>query len=150
MASYRRIVVPVDGSAPSLRGLSEAIALAKREGARIFLVHILDELFALATPETTLYSPAVVESLRRNARRMLDKAEARVRAAGVPVSSVMPETIGGRAADGIVREARKLKADLIVIGTHGRRGIKRLALGSDAEQVVRNATVPVLVVRASR
>ena len=150
MATYRRILVPVDGSATSLRGLAEAIALAKRERARIMLVHVLDELFILAAPEATLYSDKVIEDLQRGGRRILDKAEARVRAAGVPVSTVMPETVGGRAADEIVRQAKKLKAELIVIGTHGRRGIKRLALGSDAEQVVRNASVPVLVVRASR
>lgn len=150
MATYRRILVPVDGSATSLRGLAEAIALAKRERARILLVHVLDEFFVMAPPEAALYSDRLIEDLQRGGRRILDKAQARVRAAGVPVSTVMPETVGGRAADEIVRQANKLKAHLIVIGTHGRRGIKRLALGSDAEQVVRNASVPVLVVRASR
>ena len=150
MAAYRRILVPVDGSATSLRGLSEAIALAKRERARIFLVHVLDELFVLAAPEAAVYSETVIEDLQRGGRRVLERAEARVRAAGLQVSSVMPETVGGRAGDEIVRQAKKLKADLIVIGTHGRRGIKRLALGSDAEQVMRNASVPVLVVRAAR
>jgi nucleotide-binding universal stress UspA family protein len=150
MATYRRILVPVDGSATSLRGLSEAIDLAKRERARICLVHVLDEFFVLAAPETAVYSDRVIETLQRGGRRVLDKAAARVRAAGLQVSSVMPETVGGRAGDEIVRQAKKLKADLIVLGTHGRRGIKRLALGSDAEQVVRNAPVPVLVVRAAR
>ena len=150
MAAYRRILVPVDGSATSLRGLSEAIALAKRERARIFLVHVLDEFFVMATPETALYSDQVIEGLQRDGRRVLDKAEARVRAAGVAVTSVMPETVGARAADEIVRQAKRLDADLIVLGTHGRRGIKRLALGSDAEQVIRSAAVPVLVVRGAR
>ncbi|HEU5178993.1 MAG TPA: universal stress protein [Burkholderiales bacterium] len=56
--------------------------------------------------------------------------------------------IGGPAAGPIVREARKQRADLIVLGTHGRRGVRRLVLGSDAEQVVRTASVPVLLVRA--
>jgi nucleotide-binding universal stress UspA family protein len=150
MATYRRIVVPIDGSATSLRGLSEAIALAKRERARIFLVHVLDEFFVLAAPEAAVYSEKAIEDLQRGGRRVLERAEARVRAAGLQASTVMPETVGGRAADEIVRQAKKLKADLIVIGTHGRRGIKRLALGSDAEQVVRTAGVPVLVVRAAR
>ena len=61
---------------------------------------------------------------------------------------LMPEIIGGTAAVEITRQARRARADLIVIGTHGRRGLKRLALGSDAEQVVRNSPVPVLLVRA--
>lgn len=60
----------------------------------------------------------------------------------------MFETMGGRVADVIVREARKWKADLIVMGTHGRRGIGRVVLGSDAEAVLREARVPVLLLRA--
>jgi nucleotide-binding universal stress UspA family protein len=61
---------------------------------------------------------------------------------------VAREIVGGPAADVIVREAKKQRADLIVLGTHGRRGMRRLVLGSDAEQVVRMSPVPVLLVRA--
>jgi nucleotide-binding universal stress UspA family protein len=68
--------------------------------------------------------------------------------AGIKPTLAMRETIGGPAADAIVREARKQGADLIVLGTHGRRGVRRLVLGSDAEQVVRTSRVPVLLVRA--
>lgn len=60
---------------------------------------------------------------------------------------VLLESIGGRAADLIVDQAKQWNADLIVMGTHGRRGLRRLALGSDAELVVRSASVPVLLVR---
>jgi len=148
MAAYRRILVPVDGSATSLRGLSEAVALAKRERSRIFLVHVLDEFFVLAAPEAAVYSESVIEDLQRGARRVLEKAEARVRAAGLQVSSVMPETVGGRAGDEIVRQAKKLKADLIVIGTHGLSGLKHLLLGSIAERVVQKAPCPVLTVKS--
>jgi len=60
---------------------------------------------------------------------------------------VLRETAGGAAADVIVAEAKKLEAELIVLGTHGRRGMRRLVLGSDSEQVVRTSPVPVLLVR---
>jgi nucleotide-binding universal stress UspA family protein len=67
----------------------------------------------------------------------------------VRATTVLRETIGGAAADAIVREARKQRADLLVLGTHGHRGLRRMVLGSDAEQVVRSASVPVLLVRAA-
>jgi nucleotide-binding universal stress UspA family protein len=60
----------------------------------------------------------------------------------------MLESFGGRAADFIVEQANKWRADLIVLGTHGRRGVKRLVMGSDAEQVIRTARVPVLLVKS--
>jgi nucleotide-binding universal stress UspA family protein len=81
---------------------------------------------------------------------MLKAAEATVRKATVPCSSVMLETLTGPAAGPIVRQARKWRADLIVIGTHGRRGVRRLLLGSDAEEIVRTSPVPVLLVRSKR
>jgi nucleotide-binding universal stress UspA family protein len=65
----------------------------------------------------------------------------------VPHEQKLIETLGGRTADEIVREAKQWPADLIVLGTHGRRGLKRLAMGSDAEMVLRLAPVPVLMVR---
>jgi nucleotide-binding universal stress UspA family protein len=61
----------------------------------------------------------------------------------------MRETVGGAAADAIVREAKKQRADLIVLGTHGRRGMRRMVMGSDAEEVVRTARVPVLLVKGA-
>jgi nucleotide-binding universal stress UspA family protein len=84
----------------------------------------------------------------RGGERVLAKAAAAARAKGVKAQILMPEIMGGPAAAEIVRQAKKVGADLIVLGTHGRRGMKRLALGSDAENVVRNSKVPVLLVRA--
>ena len=78
------------------------------------------------------------------------KAAADAAKQGLKPTTVMRETIGGPAADVIVREARKQRADLIVMGTHGRRGVRRMVLGSDAEQVVRASPVPVLLVRAAK
>jgi nucleotide-binding universal stress UspA family protein len=148
MALYRRILVPVDGSSTSMRGLREALRLAKSQGAKLWLLHVLDEFYLAASPEMAVEYNSVVNALKAGGRRVLAKAQARARAAGVKSETLMPEIVVGRAGHEIVRQAKKVRADLIVLGTHGRRGLKRLALGSDAEQVVRNSAVPVLLVRA--
>jgi nucleotide-binding universal stress UspA family protein len=148
MSLYKRILVPVDGSATSTRGLREALRIARSEGARVWLLHVLDEFLAFSDPESARYSDLVIASFKRGGERILAKAAALARARAVKAQTLMPEIVGGPAAGEIVSQAKKLRADLIVIGTHGRRGLKRLALGSDAEQVVRNSPVPVLLVRA--
>jgi len=78
---------------------------------------------------------------------VLDNAEKAAQREGVKVDTVLLESIGGVAADLILAQAKQWPADLIVMGTHGRRGLARLAMGSDAEQVVRAALVPVMLVR---
>jgi len=147
---YKRILVPIDGSPTSSRGLREAISLAKAQKARLQLVHVVDvHTAALAGLEG---GPAVTElaaALKERGRRLLETAAALVRKNGLACDTVLLETLTGPAAEPIVRQARKWRADLIVIGTHGRRGLKRLLMGSDAEQIVRNAPVPVLLVRAA-
>ena len=147
--SYRRILVPVDGSPTANLGLREAIALAKSQKARLQLVHVVDIHYALmGGPESAMYIADLVPSLKARGRRLLDKAAEQVRRARLRCDTVILETLTGPAAEPIVRQARKWRADLIVIGTHGRRGVRRLVLGSDAEQVVRNSPVPVMLVRA--
>lgn len=145
---YKRILVPVDGSATSAKGLEEAIRLAKLTGASLELVNIVDELsLAFGVEAYATYSQDVLAALREGAREILEKAQQRAASAGVGVDTKAIETFGARVADLVVEEAVATKADLIVIGTHGRRGIGRLLLGSDAEQILRLAPVPVLLVR---
>jgi len=147
---YKRILVPVDGSATSAKGLEEAIQLAKLTDASLELVHVVDELsLAIGVEAYVTYSQDVIAALRDGAREILDKAQQRAASAGVRVDTKMIETFGARVADLIVDETVAAKADLIVIGTHGRRGVGRLLLGSDAEQILRLAPVPVLLVRGS-
>ena len=147
MSVYRKILVPVDGSPASNRGLVEAIGLAKNQGGALRLVHVLDELILWPGAETVVYLGNTVDLLREAGEQVVAKAEAAVQAAGLESESVILETAGGRAADAIVAEAKAWGADLIVLGTHGRRGAKRLVMGSDAEEIVRTAAVPVLLVR---
>jgi nucleotide-binding universal stress UspA family protein len=151
MAAYRRILVAVDGSAPSSKGLREAIRLAKAEGATLFIVHVVDEYPALAALDGMMAGAPgadLVPALREGGKRVLAKAKAVAQKNRLSAKTILREMLSGPAAYPIVREARKVGADLIVLGTHGRRGVRRLMLGSDAEQVVRTASVPVLLVRA--
>lgn len=143
---YKQILVPVDGSATSKRGFEEAMRIAKESGGTIRLVHVVDEL-VLVDPEVPVYYQAMIESLRENGKAILAKSEAAVKAQGIPVQAVLLETMGMRAADLIVEQAAQWPADLIVMGTHGRRGLRRVVLGSDAELVIRQTTVPVLLLR---
>jgi len=145
MAMYQRILVPVDGSPTSNAGLDEAVRLAKLTGARIRLVHVPDaNLFAIGIES---YVGDVVQLLIDAGAQLLAEAKARVEASGVAVDTVLGAVFGERVCDVVNTQVTDWQADLVVIGTHGRRGARRLLLGSDAEQIVRSASVPVLLVR---
>lgn len=144
---YAKILVPIDGSAASMKGLKEAIKLAKVLQAQVKLVHIVNELLADYTLAPSMYYEKVIEGEREAGRKTLSNATAYARDCDFEVEAELIETIGARASTIIVEAAKKWGADLIVMGTHGRRGLQRLALGSDAELVLRSASVPVLMVR---
>lgn len=146
---YKKILVPIDGSAASSRGLNEAMTLAADQGAKIRLIHVVNELMVVATYESTVYSGELINALRESGQHLLDKAKQQVTAAGVLVEAELLEAHGGQAGNTIAEDAIKSQSDLIVIGTHGRRGLSRVVMGSDAEQVVRLAKVPVLLVRSN-
>jgi nucleotide-binding universal stress UspA family protein len=146
---YGKILVPVDGSATSTRGLNEAIRIAKAQGSQLRLVHIINEFILDYTYAPGLYAENLIETLVKGGREVLDTAEEAAKREGVKAEVVLIESIGGVAADLILAQAKQWQPDLIVMGTHGRRGLARLALGSDAEQVVRAATVPVMLVRGT-
>jgi nucleotide-binding universal stress UspA family protein len=143
---YGKILVPVDGSETSILGLNEAIKIAKAQGSQLRLVHIVNELILDYTYSPGVYASNLIESLRKAGRTVLDVAETVAQRQGIKPECVLLESIGGREADFILAQAEEWQADLIVMGTHGRRGFLRVALGSDAEQVVHDATVPVFVV----
>jgi nucleotide-binding universal stress UspA family protein len=148
MSMYQRVLVPVDGSPTSRKGLAEAIRLARLTGGRLRLLHVVNELLFATGYE--LYTGDVMSVLKEGGEKILSDAKEVVMAAGIGVETVCRETFGGRLCDIVVEEATQWNADLIVIGTHGRRGVGRLLIGSDAEQIVRVAPVPVLLVRGSQ
>jgi len=145
---YNKILVPIDGSDTARQGLAEAVKIAAAMGSRLRLVHIVNEFVFDYTYSPALYATDLIDSMRARGQAVLAEAVSKVTAHGLRPESTCLETIGGSAADLIVQEAKNSKADLIVMGTHGRRGLRRLALGSDAEEVVRAASVPVLLVRS--
>ncbi len=145
---YERILVPVDGSETSKRGLLEACKLAKEKGGRLRCLHVVDEHFLMSNYFGIVYPQDLFEALKANGRQILEEASKQAGDEGVPVESILRESGGSRISETILKEARAWPADLIVMGTHGRRGLSHLALGSDAELVVRESPVPVLLVRA--
>jgi nucleotide-binding universal stress UspA family protein len=148
-AMYQKILVPVDGSPTSSRGLQEAIKLAKLTGAQLRLMHVVDEIsFATGMEAATMMTGEMLQLLREGGEQILKKAKARVEKAGLRVDTVLCDSFAGRVCDQVIEQATKWRAGLIVLGTHGRRGMGRLLLGSDAEMIVRMAAVPVLLVRA--
>lgn len=145
---YKKILVPIDGSDTSLAGLNEAIRLAKVHDSELCLIHIVNELILDYSYTPGAFGDDFFSALRKGGKEILDAAEKMVLAQGLRPTCVLKESIGGVAAELILEQAKSWHADLIVMGTHGRRGIFRLAMGSDAEEVVRAATVPVMLIRA--
>jgi nucleotide-binding universal stress UspA family protein len=144
---YARILVPVDGSEAAEQGLNEAIDLARHLKARMQIVHIV-EPYVMVTPETMPTTVLqVAETVRSVGAELLEECRDKAKQAGVQVDVELIETMGGSAGERIVQKAQEGNADLIVCGTHGRRGMRRMLMGSDAEYVVRRAPVPVLLVR---
>ena len=111
---------------------------------------MVNEFYAFASLDGFAPGVDLVPALREGGQRILAKAKAAAEKEGIRAKTLLRETLGGPAADTIVRDARRQRADLIVLGTHGRRGLRRLVLGSDAEAVVRSSPVPVLLVRAAK
>jgi len=143
---YKKILVPVDGSNTASRGLQEAIGLAKDQDAVLRVIHVVDQAVLAQTPGVMMAAGDVLERLEESGAAVLKRAVALAARAGVKADTVLLRSMAGRIADGVIREAQRWRADLIVMGTHGRRGISRMLLGSDAETVVRSATVPVMLV----
>ena len=150
---YKKILVAVDGSSTSTAALGEALALAKDGDAKLRLLHVVDSPYAY--PDV-MYGHVAgdLEELRRAWRKagleILDEAVAQARRAGLEPETRLLESNGLRVSGAIIEEARQWGADLIVVGTHGRRGLDRLLLGSVAEGAARTAPVSVLLVRGAR
>lgn len=144
---YQHILVPVDGSDTSLKGLNEAIRLAKMTGGQIRLLHMVDTLSVATSLGAYVVSTDVMEQLRTEGEQLLQRARLQALAEGVVTDAVLEDNVQGRLSDWVVEQALAWPADLVVLGTHGRRGVGRLLLGSDAEQVLRISPVPVLLVR---
>jgi nucleotide-binding universal stress UspA family protein len=144
---YKKILIAVDGSTAAQRGLVEGLCLAKATGGRVMLVHVVNALLLESEIASTAYYQALAEAFRNEGSKILESAAEAARQAGVSSDQKLIEKIGAHASDEIVAAGKQWGAELIVLGTHGRRGLNRLVMGSDAELVLRQSPVPVLMVR---
>jgi nucleotide-binding universal stress UspA family protein len=149
MFMYDRILVPVDGSPTSEAGLEETIRLASLTRSRMLLRHAVDAAVSLSA-QAAAFTTSVYDALHQGGKEILARAKLTAKEAGIAAETTLIDTRAERVSDRVVDHARKWQADLIVIGTHGRRGVGRLLLSSDAEQIVRTSPVRVLLVRAGR
>jgi nucleotide-binding universal stress UspA family protein len=142
MATFHKILVATDFSPHAMEALDYALALSRAFGGSLTLLHVCAPP-PYSTPHHGMYIPApeVMAEIIRSAQQSLAKAKEAV--SGVSVDTVQMQ---GKPATEIVRWAEEHGADLIVLGTHGRHGFRRLVLGSVAEEVVRGAPCPVLTV----
>jgi nucleotide-binding universal stress UspA family protein len=151
---YRRILVPLDGTAAAERVLPYVVPLAERFGASLTLLEATPTPADVAAAEAAVgaipVSPPLVDpdqvagAEQAGAADYLGRLVDRLRGRGFPVERALAQ---GPAADAIVAHAERVGADLIAMATHGRSGLGRLLLGSVADQVVRHAPCPVLLVR---
>ena len=148
---YRRIMVAVDGSPTSTRGLDEALKLAQSGGARLHVLNVVDEgmtVPAIFIPIAIM--PQYIDALKESGSIALKAAAAAAARKHLKADCAQRESFGRSVSDVILDEAKAWGADVLVMGTHGRRGLNRLLLGSDAERVLREAPVPVLLVRGDK
>jgi nucleotide-binding universal stress UspA family protein len=145
---FKRILVAVDGSHMADQALQEAIKLGKEMQSQLHIVHVVDTLNINVDNEFTS-PPEFTNAIIKNGQAVLRKAEAVAKKAGVAVESHLIEidTLGHRIPEMIAADAEAWPADLIVLCTHGRKGLSHLFMGSVAEGVVRVATKPVLLIR---
>jgi nucleotide-binding universal stress UspA family protein len=149
---FKRILVAIDGSPPSTAGLSAAIDLASDQRALVVALNVIDDSALPVNFEgpalPASYVDAYFAAQGEYARKLVERARTAALKRGVKLETAVVRSRGRTVANVILAEARRRKADVIVLGTHGRRGLKRVFMGSDAEEVVRIAAVPVLLVRA--
>lgn len=146
---YKNIMIAIDGSDLSYMAIDEIINRTKDETVKLRLVHVVDESFVYHGGPGFDYL-TFIAACRAEGQKILDKAAKLI----TKKTSLQPELslielkpLQGRIAEAIIDEANLWPADLLVIGTHGRRGFSRLFLGSVAENMVRIATMPVLLIR---
>ncbi|PSP99479.1 universal stress protein [Halobacteriales archaeon QS_5_70_17] len=146
---YRTILVPTDGSDGAAAALEHALDLAERYGATVHALNVVGDADLLAFRDEDAVADVDARAVREGLEERGDRlvAEACERAEVRGVDCVTAVRSGGPAHRGIVDYAESEGVDLVVMGTHGRRGFDRLLMGSVAEKVVRLSPVPVMTVR---
>jgi nucleotide-binding universal stress UspA family protein len=146
---YKRILVPVDGSAASMLGLQQAVRFAKDQRAHLRIIHVVDEAVLAQYPELADTTGQLLEAFINDGKKTLNDAMALARRLGIRAERVLYQKLLGPLADVILKEAKKWRADIIVMGTHGQSGIRHFFLGSDAETIARSTLLPVLLIHGA-
>jgi len=144
---YKQILIPVDGSDCSIHALEQGIKLAQILGSYIKLIHVLEDPLTVAysLPETVSFRPELFAELKKAAQEVLTQAESKVNEAGLNCESKLISD--NNPAHAILQASEN--ADLVVMATHGRKGIDRVVFGSVTEGVLRRAKVPSLIIRCT-
>lgn len=145
---YSRILVAVDESDTSRHALKHAIELASKLSATLRMVHVVDMSWLPIGPEVAIDTAALIAARRDVGEKVIAAARDAAQQAGFEAEAGLAETETPtqQVAEAIAREAARWGADLVVLGTHGRRGFQHLVLGSVAEQMVRRSSGPVLLI----
>jgi nucleotide-binding universal stress UspA family protein len=141
---FKRIVVPIDGSASAEKAFDVAMRLAKSEGAQLAVCSVVDPITVASVSPMGASADILIADMEQEAQREVDGAVATARREGIDASGTV---LNGVAYNEILSYTKRQNADAIVMGTHGRGGLQRLFLGSVAESVLREAPCPVIVVR---
>lgn len=144
---YAKILVPIDGSAASHRGYEEAVALARKMDSSLVLLHVIDAMPMPLEGVPSSVLEEMIEAQRKLGESLLERARTTAIGYGIAADIRLVDGRAERIADAIIAEALASRCELVVMGTHGRRGFSRVMIGSDAERVVRSCPVPVLLVR---
>ena len=146
---YKRIAIAIDGSKTSDMALDEAIKLSGEMGSTLLLLHVCEEFPIMWQPDgmNVLAEQDIMKVITDAGKVLLEKCRERVSNQGVAVETKFIESAGGRLGGIISEESLKWNADLLVVGTHGRKGFEHLMMGSVAEGVIRTAAMPVLLIR---
>ncbi|HET9404833.1 MAG TPA: universal stress protein [Burkholderiales bacterium] len=148
---YKHVMLPVDGSELSQKAVSECIALLKSSGAKVTAVHVMSHFHLHAQPwaPTRAMHEKIEkeheEEARRAAQQMVDRLAQRVRAEGIDCEGLV--VVGDQPYEEIINHAEKRKCDLIIMASHGYKGLNAVLLGSETVKVLTHSKIPVLVVR---
>ena len=147
---YKHILLPTDGSKLASKAIKQGIRLAKSIRARVTVINVvpeyqmmMDEGFVL--PNAAMLKKRFEEETAKHSKKILDEVKAEAKAAGVKCGSVTVSS--GLPYEAIIRQAKKSKCDLIMMASHGRKGLASILLGSETAKVLTHSTIPVLVVR---
>lgn len=149
---YKNIMLAVDGSDASDTAIEEVIKLVTDQDVRLQVIHVVDESIFFTGGPSFDYNSLIVE-LRQQGQTILDAAAQRIESqTSIKVEKYLLEQklLQGRMAELIIEKAQNWPADVLVLGSHGRRGFSRFFLGSVAENIMRLATMPVLLVHSTQ